>query len=176
MLKGKTIGLRSVEKEDLPTLLEWRNRPEYRRYFREFRELSMKNQNEWYENIMVKDQRTIMFSIVELNGHRLLGGCGLCCINWIDRNADLSIYIGADNDYIDDTYAPDAAVTLVRYAFHELGLHRLWVEIYDFDEKKKCFFENLGFTFEGRHRQTHWTGGEWNDSLFFSLLSTEFEE
>ena len=106
MLKGKYVALRAIEKDDLPHLLEWRNKPEYRKDFREFRELSMVQQLSWYENIILKDQKTIMFSIVDLKNRRLLGACGLCYINWVDRNADLSIYISSDNLYIDRTSMP----------------------------------------------------------------------
>ena len=173
MLKGSFVGLRAIEHADLSILLEFRNKPEYRRYFREYHELSMWNQNEWYEENVMKDPKTIMFSIIELESNRLLGACGLCYIDWINKNADFSIYIGADNLYIDDKFAPDAALIMVRHGFKELGLHRLWAEIYDFDDLKRKFFENLGFKLEGRHRETHWSEGKWHDSLFYSLLNNE---
>ncbi|MGB3908708.1 MAG: GNAT family protein [Methanomethylovorans sp.] len=173
MLKGEFTGLRAVERSDLPILLEYRNRTEYRRYFREYRELSTENQNFWFEEIVMKDPKTIMFSIVELENDRLLGACGLCYIDWVNRNADFSIYIGADDLYIDEKYAPDAGSTMALYAFNELGLHRLWTEIYEFDDLKINFFEKMGFKIEGRHRQTHWSEGKWHDSLFYSLLEDE---
>lgn len=173
MLKGTYTGLRAIEPADLPQLLKWRNKPEYRRYFREYRELGMEHQKQWYEKMVQRDEKNIMFAIAELASDRLLGACGLCYINWVDKNADFSIYIGADNLYIDDKFAPDAAFIMIRYAFEELGLHRLWAEIYDFDENKKNLFKLLSFTLEGHHRQTHWTESRWNDSLFYGLLAHE---
>ena len=174
MLNGTVTGLRAIEREDLPHLLAWRNRPEYRRYFREYRELGHSQQSNWFESQVIKDDRTIMFAIIDLASERLLGACGLCYIDWVNRNADFSIYIGADNLYIDELLAPDAALTMARYAFHELALHRLWSEIYDFDHSKKQFFEKMGFTLDGRHRQTHWGEGKWHDSLFYGLLQDDF--
>ncbi|MFZ3383865.1 MAG: GNAT family protein [Candidatus Methanoperedens sp.] len=173
MLKGSFVGLRAIERADLPILLEFRNKPEYRRYFREYRELSMENQKVWYEENVMKDPKTVMFSIIELESDRLLGACGLCYIDWINKNADFSIYIGADNLYIDDNFAPDAGSIMARYGFEELGLHRLWAEIYDYDDLKRKFFEKLGFKLEGCHRETHWSEGKWHDSLFYSLLNGE---
>lgn len=175
MLKGKYVGLRAIERSDLPQLLEWRNRPEYRRYFREFRELSQSQQELWFENVVLKDARTIMFSVVEQASGRLLGASGLCYVDWVNKSADFSIYIGADDHYIDEILAPDAGRVMASYAFDELGLHRLWSEIYDFDEPKKRFFETLGFKLDGRHRETHWAEGKWNDSLFFGLLAGELK-
>ena len=55
MLKGNVVGLRAVEESDLNKLLEWRNQPEYRKFFREYRELSMKNQKMWFEQKVIQD-------------------------------------------------------------------------------------------------------------------------
>lgn len=170
MLKGEIVGLRAIERGDLDQLRAWRNRPEYRRYFREYRELNDDQQRRWYETAVNGDPSTRMFSIVELANDRLLGACGLCYINWVDRNADFSLYIGADDLYIDDRFATDAARVLIRYGFDELNLHRLWSEIYDFDHAKQRLFDRLGFRLDGRHRQTHWSEGSWHDSLFYGLL------
>lgn len=170
MLKGQLVGLRAIEKTDLAQLLTWRNKPEFRRYFREYRELGMDQQHQWYEQKVLNDTTVRMFAIVSLTTQELLGACGLCYIDWINRSADFSIYIGADDRYIDHEYAPDAARVLIRYGFEELNLHRLWSEIYDFDAPKVKFFESLGFHLDGRHQQTHWTGGAWCDSLFFGLI------
>ena len=170
MLKGEIVGLRAIEKSDLPQLLEWRNKPENRRFFREYRELSSDNQEAWYENIVLKANNVKMFAIINLKDNSLLGACGLCYIDWINRNADFSIYIGKDGIYIDEKYAFDAAKVMMKYAFDELNLHKLWAEIYDIDEPKKKFFDTLDFTLEGVHKQTHWTEGKWVDSLFYGLI------
>lgn len=173
MLRGDHVGLRAIERADLPVLLAWRNQPEFRRFFREYRELSAEHQARWFENVVMGNPSTRMFAIEELTSGRLLGACGLCYIDWVNRNADFSIYIGADGLYIDGCFAPDAARVMARYGFDELGLHRLWAEIYAFDAAKSVFFESLGFTLEGRHRQTHWSEGQWHDSLYYSLLAHE---
>lgn len=171
MIKGQIVGLRAVEKKDLPQLLEWRNQPEFRQFFREYRELNSDNQLSWYEKYVMNDPSTRMFAIVELSTNELIGACGLCYIDWINRNADFSIYIGKDNIYIDDNYAVDAAKTMEKYGFEELNLHRLWAEIYSIDEKKYVFFHKLGFKEEGRFKDTHWTQGKWVDSIYFAKIN-----
>lgn len=174
MIKGKTVGLRAIEKKDLSQLLEWRNQPEFRQYFREYRELNSDHQMSWYEKYVMNDPCTRMFAIVELSTNELIGACGLCYIDWINRNADFSIYIGKDNLYIDDVYAIEAAKLLEKYGFEELNLHRLWAEIYSIDEKKKTFFNALGFTKEGHFKETHWTNGKWVDSIYFAKINKKW--
>ena len=170
MLKGKYVGLRAIEENDLSQLLLWRNQPNYRRYFREYRELSQTNQRSWFDSKVLNDKSTEMFSIVDVNTGELLGACGLCYIDWINRNADFSIYIGKDDLYIDEKYAIETAQVMMKYGFEELNLHRLWSEIYSFDEAKKVMFDRLGFKLEGVHKETHWTEGRWCDSLFYGYV------
>jgi RimJ/RimL family protein N-acetyltransferase len=174
MIKGKVCGLRAIQHSDLDTLLKWRNSPEVRCFFRETREISPEQQSAWFENIVNKDPRTNMFSIVRLEDNELLGACGLCYIDQINQNADFSIYIGKDNLYIDEVYAVDAAQLLLSYGFDELNLHRIWAEIYSIDEPKIQFFDTLNFVVEGIHRETHWTKGKWVNSLFYGMLQKDY--
>lgn len=174
MLKGKKVALRAITKTDLPQLLIWRNKPEYRKFFREYRELNSENQDRWFESKVMNDNCTRMFAIVEIATGDLIGACGLCYIDWINRNADFSIYIGKDDLYIDEIYAIDAAKTMMKYGFEELNLHRLWSEIYSIDEKKQVMFNTLGFDLDGHHKETHWTEGKWVDSLYYGITESKY--
>ncbi len=171
MIEGRHTGLRAIEEGDLAQLLIWRNRPELRRFFREYRELNSTQQRQWFDTRVNGDAATRMFAIIHKDTDTLLGAAGLCYIDWVNRTADFSIYIGHEGLYIDDNLAPDAATAMIGYAFDELGLNRLWSEIYAFDTAKTRFFDKLGFKLDGLHRQTHWAEGAWHDSLFFSLLA-----
>ena len=175
MIKGFITGLRAIERNDLPQLLEWRNKPEFRKYFREYRELNSDSQKIWFENKVINDISTRMFSIEDLSSKKLIGACGLCYIDWVNRSADFSIYIGINDIYIDDKYAIDASQLMIKYAFEELALHRLWSEIYDTDKSKKEMFKKLGFTLDGTLRESHFSEGIWINSFLFSLLAKEYK-
>jgi RimJ/RimL family protein N-acetyltransferase len=168
VLAGVHVGLRAIEREDLPQLLAWRNEPGLRQFFRERRELSMSDQIAWFERV-----RAAMFAIEARATGELLGACGLCYVDWVDRRAEVSVYIGAGGAYIDDTRAPDACRVLISHAFRQLDLQRLWVEIYAFDGLKARLFEELGFAAEGRLRQHRFHEGASHDSLLFGLLRAE---
>lgn len=174
MIVGKFVGLRAIEYDDLYKFLEWRNKPELRINFREYKELNFSNQENWFNNVVLNSQNNIMFAIVNLDNNELIGACGLNYIDWVNRNADLSIYVGVDDLYIDDKFAPDATELLLEYGFNELNLHRIYVEIYDIDLKKQKLLETLNFTFDGLLRETHWTDGKWCNSLFYSILKEEY--
>ncbi len=174
MIKGKYIGLRAIEREDLKQLMDWRNNPEFRKYFREHRELNITMQENWFQDKVISDPSTEMFSIVALdNNMQLIGVCGLCHINWIHRNCDLSIYIGYQDLYIDDKYAPNAANVLINHAFNKLNIHRIWKEIYEFDQCKIRLVESLGFKREAEFREHYFYGGKWWNSYIYAVLSQE---
>jgi len=173
MIKGEYVYLRAIEESDLPQLMKWRNDPQLRKFFRETDEINMQNQRKWFDSVNAKNSPHKMFAIIKSDTDELMGACGLCYIDWINRSADFSIYLGYKDLYIDNLYAIDAANLMKDYGFSVLNLHRLWAEIYSLDEKKKIFFSQLNFTLDGTFRDTYWYDSKWHNSLFYSLLSTD---
>jgi RimJ/RimL family protein N-acetyltransferase len=176
MLSGELVGLRAIGRADLPQLLEWRNAPQLRRFFRERHELGMDDQLAWLEALGAQRGRprdTLMFAIESLADGELLGVCGLCRIDWISATAELSLYVGKGLVYVEDRLAPAAARTLIAHAFDELNLNRLWVEVFAFDEAKTALVEDLGFELEGTLREHRFHAGAYHDSLMYGLLSDE---
>ena len=176
MLIGNLVMLRALREEDLPQLMEWRNLPNFKRNFREYRELNMSMQKNWFDKAVVGDASTVMFAICDKESRELLGCCGLCYINWIQRNADLSLYIGYNNSYIDDMgIAKEACRLMFDYGFNELNLHKLWTELYEYDEKKIDFYtREFGFHRDGVLRDHHYMDGRWWDSYIYSLIKSEW--
>lgn len=175
MIKGNKVGLRAVEKEDLKLLRDWRNISDFRRNFREVRELSLTDQEKWFESLQQTKHINFMFTIVRLADNQPIGAAGLLYINWINRSADFSFYIGEDKAYIDDQgLAFDAADLLIRYGYNNLNLNKIWMELYEFDSKKLNFFkEHFNFQEDGRLRQNCFEDGKYWDSFIISLLKED---
>ena len=47
MIQKNGIILRAIEEKDLPVLQSWRNDDNLRRYFREWRDFSLKQKKKW---------------------------------------------------------------------------------------------------------------------------------
>ena len=111
---------------------DWRNNPDFRKHFREYRDLNMLQQEIWFKEKVEKDPTTLMFSIKRNDDNELLGCCGFVYINWVHRHADLSLYIGWQDAYIDEEgYAEESCRLLLEYGFNELCLNKVWTEIYE---------------------------------------------
>jgi RimJ/RimL family protein N-acetyltransferase len=175
MIKGKLTALRAVEKEDLVLLRDWRNISEFRKNFREVRELNLAHQEKWYDRSCIDNPNDFMFIIVDIDNYEPIGACGLLYINWIIRAADFSFYIGKDNLYIDDNgYAKDASKLLIDYGFNSLNLHKIWMELYEFDKKKIAFFtKEFNFKKDGCLRDNCFENGKYWNSYIISLINDQ---
>jgi len=171
--EDKSIGIRAIEKLDLPIIQSWRNNDNIRQYFREYREFSMTQKENWYE-AMLSDNRFEMFVIVEVGSQKLIGVAGLTYIDWINRHADVHFYIGEGDSWIDEVFAPKAIPIVLEYGYHTLNLNKLWTEIYEIDTKKLAFFEQLGFKVDANLREHYFHNGKYYTSHILSLLCREY--
>ena len=175
MLVGNYTCLRAVEITDLELLRDWRNIPEFRINFREYRELSLENQKNWYDSLIISPN-DFMFVILDKETLEPIGACGLLYTNWIIRSSDFSFYIGKDKLYIDETYAKDAVKVLLTYGFRDLNLNKIWMELYEYDIKKLDLFQNeFSFKVDGKVRCNAFADGRYWDSYIISLLNSEFQ-
>jgi RimJ/RimL family protein N-acetyltransferase len=156
-------------------LRDWRNLPSFRRNLREVRELSLTNQENWFDSLQRTQHINYMFTIVDIENMQPIGAAGLLYINWIIRSADFSFYIGKDSSYIDNAgFAEEAARLLIDYGFNNLNLHKIWMELYEFDEAKIDFFLNsFGFKKEGILRDNCYEDGRYWDSFIISVLKND---
>lgn len=67
-------------------------------------------------------------------------------------------------------YATDAARTLVRFGFAQLGLHRITAAIGPDNLGSITVVKRLGFEHEGRLSDHVFTNGRWRDSELFALV------
>lgn len=174
VLKGNLVGLTAVERSEIQQLMIWRNNAQLRKFFREYRELNSEMQEQWFQKMANNNHHSIMLSIRRLSDDELLGCCGLLYINWIHRHAELSLYIGYDNAYIDNHgYADESCIILLEYGFKELGLNKVSAEIYEFDAQKEALLKKHDFHLDGILRKNYFYEKKWWDSKIYSILSSE---
>lgn len=172
MLRGKKTHLTSVERGSLEQMRSWRNQPEMRKYFREYREISKDMQKDWYVNRVLSDKEQVNFEIHENDTGVLIGHCGLYYIDWIHRHAEFGIYVG-DTTYRSGGYGSDALRTLIKYGFDDLNLNKIWCEVYT-NNDALTIYKHLGFQQEGILRQHYYNEGKYWDSTMLSVLKSEF--
>ena len=165
------IEFRQINREDLPQLRDWRNQERIRKNCREYKLLTMANQEEWYKRISL-EKKDDMFIITD--NKEPVGVCGLTHTNWKDRHTEFSYYSGLTNPFKNGKIAIAVYNFLKKKAFEEFNLNRLWGEIYSENTSAIKLAEKNGLKQEGIMRQTYFWGGRYWDSIIVGILAEEY--
>ncbi|MYT30150.1 MULTISPECIES: GNAT family protein [unclassified Streptomyces] len=65
---------------------------------------------------------------------------------------------------------PEAIRLLLGHAFDRVGLHRVQLEVYSYNERARRAYEACGFALEGRMREALYWDGAWHDVLLMAAL------
>lgn len=113
---------------------------------------SEKGTQKWFENEqdkLVPD--LLIFLIRTLEDDKVIGDIELDRPTH-HRDAFVGIGIG-DPDYWSKGYGSDAMRIILRYAFQELNLHRVSLNVFEYNPRAIRSYEKVGFKIEGRYRQ-----------------------
>lgn len=174
MIYGERIRLRAIERGDIDTFLRWFNDPEVRRYLLMYEPMSRAKEERWFEgHLASRDDYLLGIEAREGEGWRHIGNCGLHKVDWKNRSAVLGIVLG-EKDYWGRGYGTEAARTLLRFGFTELNLHRVELEVFDYNPRAQACYEKAGFRREGTRRQALYRDGRYHDVHLMSILQDEF--
>jgi RimJ/RimL family protein N-acetyltransferase len=105
----------------------------------------------------------------------LIGFVALGNINSSTREAWVGIAIG-DRGYQGRGYGADAMNIIVRFAFLELNLNRISLDVFEYNNRGIRSYEKVGFKLEGRERESIYRDGKWWDTLYMGILRKDWEE
>ncbi len=71
-------------------------------------------------------------------------------------------------------FCPEAVVVMMRYAFEDLGLHRLHISIVPRNRSSRRVVEKLGIRCEGVAVGLLQINGEWEDHMQFAVLAEDW--
>ncbi len=176
MICGERVRLRAIERSDIPNFVRWFNDPEVRRYLLIYAPISAAQEEQWFDRMLEQQgKEQFVFAVDARAGDEWvhIGNVGLHRINWKDRNATLGIVLG-EKAYWDQGYGTDATRTMIRFAFEELNLNRVELEVFDENARARRCYEKAGFRYEGTRRQAAFFEGAYHDSHVMSILRHEF--
>lgn len=174
MLYGERVRLRGIEREDILTFVRWFNDPEVRQYLLMYEPMSMAKEERWFEGQL--DKRDDFLYVVEalIDGQWVpIGNVGLHRVDWKNRTAVFGIVLG-EKAYWGQGFGTDATRTMLRFAFEELNLHRVELEVFDFNPRAIRCYEKAGFRREGTRRQAIFRDGRYHDAYLMAILQDEW--
>jgi RimJ/RimL family protein N-acetyltransferase len=136
--------------------------------------LSVEGADQWFEEMQAKQGREHVYLGIFTPDGELLGDVQLSNIDWRFRTAHLGGSI-ARSEERGQGYGTDAALTLLRYGFDHLDLHRVTAVAAEYNTAAQHALEKLGFQQEGRERQVIYCAARRWDRLIYGLLCHEFK-
>ena len=118
-------------------------------------------------------EREIAFAIRTLADDSLIGFVDLDGIQWMYGDSFVGIGIG-DRAYWGRGYGTDAMRVLLRYAFAELNLHRVSLNVFSYNQRAIRAYEKAGFVVEGCQRQALRRDGQYHDLIFMGVLREDW--
>jgi [ribosomal protein S5]-alanine N-acetyltransferase len=102
---------------------------------------------------------------------RHIGFVGLHQIDWRSRSAEGGLMIG-ERSFWGAGYASDAVRTRNRFAFEQLGLHR--IAGHTLNPAMARVYEKCGYHHEGTARKLRWRNGQWLDAQRYAILEEDY--
>ena len=114
------------------------------------------------------------FRIRTLVEDRLVGFVALFSIEWPNSHGWVALGIG---DRVDrgKGFGKEAVSLILRFAFHELGLSRISLDVISDNLPAIALYRGLGFQEEGRMRERVYRDGRTFDLVYMGLLRREWE-
>jgi RimJ/RimL family protein N-acetyltransferase len=104
-----------------------------------------------------------------------IGVISLMNISEANDSAELSIIVGDPEDR-HQGYGAEAIVVILRYGFEDLGLNRVGLSVFEFNEDAISTYEKLGFREEGRLRKALKRDDAFHDAILMSIGRNEWRE
>lgn len=171
---GERIGIRPLQPGDAGALRRFMTDPEVANLL--FEELGGEPPSAWLLGAMIFFQSLAGapdFGIVEKDG-RLVGAVRLWRVSERNRSAMLTIYLGEKRVW-NRGYGQDALRLVLRHAFGSMGLHRVELHVFDFNERAIACYERVGFVREGVRREALFREHGFHGIVVMGVTRREFQ-
>ena len=172
MLRGKIACLSPFSEADGEVLFSWINERELVMSSAPFRPVHHTCHLEWF-NAIQKRSDIVIFGIRRSADDCLVGSCQLHSISPIHRSAELQIRIGRKNAQ-GSGVGTEVCSLLLHHAFQDLNLSRVYLHVFETNERAISLYTRAGFKVEGTLRNSVFIDGRWINVVIMAILREEY--
>ena len=166
--------LREICLDDISEMNSWRNNKEIVKWLGSpFRYINKETDVNWFNRYISSRHNSVRLAICEDVTKNLIGAAYLLGIDWVNRSAEFSIWIGVESSQGKGA-GFFAIKEVLQHAFKDLNLHRIHLTVLATNERAIGLYKKIGFTEEGRLRESVFKNGSYDDMLQMSILHDEF--
>jgi len=174
LFRGSLLRLAAPAEADVAIITRWSEDADYMRALdTDFARPRTIQEIAGQHNPEQPDPNGLLFHLRTLDGDRLIGFVALHSIEWNNRAGQLSIGIG-EADFRGKGYGSEALRLILRYAFDELNLDRVGLDVISNNERAIRAYEKVGFRPEGALRKAVLRDGRRHDRLLMGILREEW--
>lgn len=170
-LLGKRVRLRPLEEADMSTMYGWRNDMSslhlwsVRRHIVTFDEFVAELETDFAtdRHIQLMIERTADSSVVgTIYSYNAQFIDGHCWITTYVKHGKTGMGFGAE-----------AVALMLAYLFSYFGFHKIYAEVYDYNEASTQSLVSAGFVEEGRFREHRFFAGKRHDVIRYAIYSNQ---
>lgn len=168
--------LRKLRREDAPFMLEWMQDPEVNCNFRfSASDYGMEEVKAFIQdaNKDVQDQQAYHFAITE-DGEEYLGTISLKNIDPLNQSAEYAIVLR--KCAWGKGLGSQATEEILKFAFDNLGLHRVALNVLSDNYTAIRLYEKCGFCYEGEWKECLYFSGRLHSLKWYRILRQEWQK
>ncbi len=173
MISGEKTIIRGITKESSKDIYKWVNQEKLRLYTGTLYPVSEYEHDEWIKKQVSSNDRKL-FLICDKETQHNIGTIGLKNFDYINKNVELFISIGEEK-YISGGkykgYGTDAVGIFVKYCFEHLNMHKIYLHVFESNERAIHCYEKVGFRKEGTLVEHHFQNGKYENVIIMGITT-----
>jgi RimJ/RimL family protein N-acetyltransferase len=169
MIAGEQIILRALERDDLERCYRWMNDPAIVWTLKTRYPIAFHGEAQWLEKAVEPSPNERHFAIERKADRQHIGNASIHDIDWVSRSASFGLFLGEPASW-NRGFGSDAIRTLVDFAFREMNLRKLRINVFDYNERAKHVLLGHGFVQEGKLAQEFFRDGKYHDIVVLSVF------
>lgn len=169
MIEGENVTLKILEERHLEDLRQMRNAADTSMFLTSVLQISEAEQKAWFRGMSLDSSK--MYFAVEIKNGDFAGV--VRCDEWDKVNRSIRIGVDIAPDHRRQGLATETYRILLPYLFNQLGIHRVWLLVAEFNEPAIALYRKLGFREEGSQREALFRDNRFNDYIMMSLLESD---
>ena len=163
----KEITIRSLESDDLKTLLSWRNDPRIRSHMFNSNLITTSEHVAWFKSPTLKTNRCLLLALRQ----DIPFGFAQFHISHCKSVANWGFYVDPNGP---KGQGRALCRSILSFGFNELSLNRVTGQVLSDNIRSIELHKRLGFSIEGELRSHHFTKAGYKNVHLFGLLASEW--
>lgn len=173
VLEGRLITLRPLTEKDADVMFAAADNAEVNRLTGTTQTATLEQYRTHYARLLAAQDRVDYAIIPNEKPEKVVGEVVLNAIDEQNRSANFRIML-LNESYFGKGYGSEATRLMVKHGFERLELHRIDLEVYDFNPRAARVYEKAGFVREGVKRDVLFWDGAFHSAIVMSILELEY--